>query len=240
VHDHVRRRVVPTIQRLGAATVVAVAVAMPSGALGQPTPSPQPSLTGNMPPNFPSAPSGRVAVVSSSPPFQNMVAVAVRNGSSASVDRLKVSMTVRGPDGKVVGRGSTTTIVPSALNPNEIAVGSVRLERGVPAGAKYEFEVTSHRLRNKASSLAPTATALSAPMVGSVAQQLTGSVSNAGRRRAPGPVVVVALCVNQAGHPVLTGSSTVARRGLAAGASTPFTINFPALCPAYLVGARSR
>jgi hypothetical protein len=219
-------------------------IVAPGAASAQPTPAPQPSLTGNVPRNFPGAPSGRVAVVSSGPPFQNAVAFAVRNGSSSPVDRLKVSVTARGPDGKVLGRGSTTTttIVPSALNPNEVAVGSVRLKRGAPAGAKYELKVTSHRLRTKASTptLAVTQTALSGPMVGSVAQQLTGSVRNAGRRRASGPVVVLALCVNQAGHPVLTGSSTVARRGLAGGASTPFTINFASLCPAYLVGARSR
>lgn len=223
-------------------TVVAVVVVVPSGALAQPTPSPQPSLAGNVSPNFPAAPSGQVAVVSSSPPFQNAVAFAVRNGASASVDGLKVSMTVRGPDAKVVERGSTTTIVPSTLAPNEVAVGSVRLKRGAPAAAKYEFTVTSHGLRDKAQSpaLTVTQTALSAPMVGPVAQRLTGSVGNTGRSRARSPVVVLAMCLNQAGHPVLTASSTVARRGLAAGASTPLTINFPALCPAYLVGARSR
>jgi len=61
-----------------------------------------------------------------------------------------------------------------------------------------------------------------------------------GRRRVSGPVVALALCLNEASHPVLTASSTIAKRGLRAGAGTPFTIAFPELCPAYLVGARSR
>jgi len=54
------------------------------------------------------------------------------------------------------------------------------------------------------------------------------------------PVVALALCLNEANHPVLTASSNIAKRGLGGGAGTPFTISFPELCPAYLVGARSR
>jgi hypothetical protein len=54
------------------------------------------------------------------------------------------------------------------------------------------------------------------------------------------PVVALALCLNEANHPLLTASSTIAKRGVGAGAGTPFTIAFPEVCPAYLVGARSR
>lgn len=237
-----RRGVVPRIRRLGVATIAAVVVAAPGAGSAQVTPAPQPSLTGNVPPNFPAGPSGRVAVVTSGAPYRNTVSFVVRNGSSTSVDRLKVSVTARSPDGKVAGRGSTTTLVPAALRPNDLAIGSVRVTGKPPANAKEEFKVSSHRLRRSAPmpTLAVTNTALGSPTVGSVAQQLTGEVANTGRRRVRGLVVALALCLNQANHPVLTASSKVAKGGLGAGAGTPFTIAFPALCPAYLVGARSR
>jgi hypothetical protein len=149
---------------------------------------------------------------------------------------------VRSSDGSVAGRGSTTTLVPAALRPNDIAVGSVRLRGRPPPDARYELTVSSRRLRRSASSpvLTVTNTALSSPMVGSVAQQLTGTISNTGKHRVRGPILALALCTDEAGHPVLTASSTVAPRGLRAGAGTPVTILFPALCPAYLVGARPR
>jgi hypothetical protein len=235
--------VAPTIRRLGVATIVAVVITMPTGVVSaQPTPSPQPSLAGNVPLNFPAAPSGRVAVVASGLPYQNVVSFVVRNGSSASVDRLKVSVKVRGPDGKVVGRGSTTTIVPSALNPNEVAIGRVRLSKPAPTGAKYEFKVSTHRLRHRA----PTSTLLvatmmpSSPMVGGVAQTLTVETRNAGRRKIRGPITVIVVCFNQANHPVQSESAKDSKAGLPAGGSWSHTFGFSSLCPAYLVGARSR
>jgi hypothetical protein len=238
----VTRRVVATIERLGAATIVAVVVALPSGVLAQPTPSPQLSLAGNVPPNFPAAPAGRVAVATSGLPYQNVVSFVVRNGSSAPVDRLKVSVTARGPEGKVLGRGSTTTIVPSALNPNEIAIGRVRLSKPGPAGAKYEFKVSTHRLRHRApTSTLQVATMMpSSPMVGGVAQTLTVEAHNAGRGKIRGPITVVAVCFNQANHPVQSESAKDSKAGLPAGARWSYTFGFSSLCPAYLVGARSR
>jgi hypothetical protein len=227
---------------LGVATIVAVVIAAPSALSAQATPTPQPSLRGNVLPNFPAAPSGRVAVVTSGARYQNVVSFVVRNGSSTPVDRLKVSVTARASGGKVVGRGSTTTLVPAVLRPNDVAIGSVHLSGKPPANPKYTFTVSSHRLRRRAQAptLVVTNTALGGPIVGSVAQQLTGEVSNTGRRRVRGPVVALALCLNEASHPVLTASSNIAKRGLGTGAGTRFTIAFPELCPAYLVGARSR
>jgi hypothetical protein len=224
------------------ATIAAVVIAVPSGAFAQPTPSPQPSLAGNVPLNFPAAPPGRVAVATSSPPYRNVVSFVVRNGSSTPVDRLKVSVTARGADRKVVGRGSTTRIVPSAVNPNEVAVGGVRLNKPARPGATYEFKVSSHRLRHAVSTpaLQVTNTTLSGPMVGAVAQTLMVEARNTGRHSLRGPITVLALCLNQANHPVLAAAAKGAKPGLRAGASSSFTIAFSALCPAYLVGARSR
>ncbi len=231
-----------TRERLGAATILCLVIVAPGAASAQPTPAPQPSLTGNVPLNFPAAPSGRVAVATSGLPYQNVVSFVVRNGSSASVDRLKVSVTVRGPDGKVVGRGSTSTIVPSALNPNEVAIGRVRLSRPAPAGAKYEFKVSTHRLRHRArtSTLLVATMMPSSPMVGGVAQTLTVQARNAGRRKIRGAITVTVVCFNQANHPVQSESAKDSKAGLPAGGSWSHTFGFSSLCPAYLVGARSR
>ena len=231
-----------TIHTVGVATNVVAVIAAPSALSAQATPMPQPSLTGNVPPKFPPVPSGRVAVVTSGVPYKNLLSFVVRNGSSTSVNRVKVSVTGRSSGGKVVGRGSTTVLVPGVLRPNDVAIASVHVSGRPPPNARYRFKVSSHRLRESASVAVLTVTnaALGSPMVGPVAQQLTGEVTNTGRRRARGPIVALALCLNQASHPVLTASSNIAEHGLGAGASTPFTIAFPELCPAYLVGARSR
>jgi hypothetical protein len=224
---------------LGVAMVAAVVIAGPSGASDQP--ALQPSLSGNVAPDFASAPQGRVAVVTSGPPYRDVIAFVVSNGSSDSVERVGVSVTARGPDGKVVARGTTRDVVPTSMRPGEIAIGGVRLSRPAGTDSTYEFSVSSSRRRHGASepALEVTTTELSDPIVGSVAQRLTGEVRNAGRKKVRGPVVVTALCLNQASHPVLTASSSVARRGLKGRASTRFTIEFRELCPAYLVGARA-
>src|SRR5207244_3045637 len=127
------RGVVPTIHILGVATIVTVVLAAPSALSAQETPTPQPSLSGNVLPNFPAASFGRVAVVTSGSPYQKVVSFVVRNGSSTPVDRLKVSVTARSSDGTAVERGLTTTLVPAALRPNDLAIGSVRLSGKPPA-----------------------------------------------------------------------------------------------------------
>jgi hypothetical protein len=224
---------------MSAVTVAVAAVAAPGGASGPP-PS-QPSLTGNVNPLFPAAPGGRVAVVQSGPPYRGVIPILVRNGGSASVERVVVSVTARQPDGKVVARGSTGVLVPAIVRPDGIAIGGIRLRGRSGVDSKYGFNVSSRRRRNEASdpALEFTKTDLSGPMVGSVAQRLTGDLRNAGRGKVRGPVVVSALCLNEASHPVLNASSSTAPKGLRGGTTVPFAIEFPELCPAYLVGARS-
>jgi hypothetical protein len=77
-------------------------------------------------------------------------------------------------------------------------------------------------------------------MVGGVAQRFSGELHNPDRQKVRGPVTVTVLCLNEVGDPVLTASSTTARRGLRSGASAPFAVELPELCPAYLVGVRSQ
>jgi hypothetical protein len=230
------------VHQVGLTVVLAFVIPTPSGPSDFSPPAGEPSLSGNVTSDFPAAPRSRVAVVVSGPSYRGVIPIVVRNGSSDLVDRVVVSVTARGADHKVVGRGTTRRLVPQVVPPDRIAIGGVRFQEPAGAAPTYEFKVSSRRRDRLASGtdLQVTTTELSAPMVGSVAQRLTGELRNRGRRKVRGPVDVTVLCLNEANRPVLTSSLTAARRGLASGASAAFTIELPELCPAYLVGARSR
>ena len=216
-----------------ALTLVVVSASFVS--IGAVAPAPNGNVTPVLDPT-----NGQVAVVASSAPVDNRVAVVVQNGTSKPVRSVKVTAFATRPDGGLATRAVTDDLVPSTLAPGAIAIGAVDFRpRPIPSNAVVTFAVKSGRAP---SSDAPTALdvgqfVLSPPKEGKVAQTLDVTLTNPGARTVRGPIDVVVVCFGESSRPTVPALSTMPKAKVRSRASTRATVKLRSLCPTYLVAA---
>jgi hypothetical protein len=226
----------PTLRTLVVASLALVAVGMiPSDAVAV-----TPALLGNVDPALPSTVPTTVAVVANSAPVGADVGVVVRNGTTKSVNHIKVEATAKAPGGGTIIRARTIELVPGTLAPGGLAIGKLEFGRGdLATGTTFSFKVTSKPAKVNASetALEVREALLSRPMEGPVAQEMAVTVANLGAKSYTGPVTVTVMCFGEARNPAFVTTATVKKARVAAGATTPLTVDLSLLCPKYMVGA---
>jgi hypothetical protein len=187
-------------------------------------------------------PAGKVAVVASSAPSHDVMAVIVQNGTNHPVTNTRVRAAVASTDGGAVVASKRTVVVPATLAPGAYGLARVVFRAGgLAADASPRFRVTSSRSTSASDprSLVAGPLTRSTPMEGAVAQTLSFPVTNPRTRAVSGPITATVMCFNEAGTPVNVTTTTVRRGGLAPGRTATVTARLAQLCPAALVVARS-
>jgi hypothetical protein len=199
-----------------------------------------PALLGNVEPALPSSLPTTVAVVANSAPVGADVGILVRNGTAKAVDHVKVQATAKAPGGGTVVRASTVELVPGTLAPGGLAIANLKFGKAdLATGTTFSFKVksTPAKLNVNETALEVREALLSRAMEGPVAQQMSVSVANLGAKTYSGPVTVTVMCFGEAANPAFVTTATVKKAKVAAGATTPVTVDLGLLCPKYMVGA---
>jgi hypothetical protein len=200
------------------------------------------AVSGDASPRLDPVPVGKVAVVASSAPSDDMVAVIVQNGTDHAVTSVRVRGAVASADGGAAIASRPVAVVPGTLVPGDHGLAAIRFRKGSLAlGTSPTFRVTWSRTKSASDPRTLVAGPLtrSVPMEGAVAQTLSFPVTNPGTRAVAGPITATVMCFNEAGAPVVATTTTVRRAGLGAGKSANVTASLAQLCPAAWVAVRS-
>jgi hypothetical protein len=93
--------------------------------------------------NVPAGDAGKLSVVGISVPAVDSIGattvpVLVRNNTNTALDGIEVSGTARGPDGSLVGSGSSQNFEPNVLKPGQWGFGYIYFDTSIPPGSKVE------------------------------------------------------------------------------------------------------
>ena len=167
----------------------------------------------------------------------------VQNGTTAPVSSVRVTAVATTADGTRSTKVSTRSLIPSTLAPGAIALAALDFDASdVEPDSTLTYKVSSGRggSGGDRTALEIGSLALSAPLVGDVAQTLGLTVTNPTSRTIRGPISVRVMCFGEARRPAVAVDSRITRKKLAAGASVSTTVKLRELCPSYLVAARGR
>ena len=167
----------------------------------------------------------------------------VQNGTTAPVSSVRVTAVATTADGTRSTKVSTRSLIPSTLAPGAIALAALDFDASdVEPDSTLTYKVSSGRggSGGDRTALEIGSLALSAPLVGDVAQTLGLTVTNPTSRTIRGPISVRVMCFGEARRPAVAVDSRITRTKLAADASVSTTVKLRELCPSYLVAARGR
>lgn len=202
------------------------------------------ALFGTAHPNYPAAIPGKVAVVSNAAPVTDptgstVLPVIVRNGTSKAVTDLKISSPAM-KAGQVVASGESQDVVPSTLQPGQVAFAYLFFESGpVTATDTFQFTVTSSAPDNSnpfhSVDMNVTQASVQPGQFGTTA--IAGAFMNPSSASAS-PVAIEVYCFD-AGGTMITGQSGgfASQENIPGSGSGSFSVDLQAACPTFIVGA---
>ena len=194
-------------------------------------------LFGNASPPLASGHPGVIDIVAQGAYDGSSVPIVLRNNTSGTVHGIEVTGEARDASSHLIGTGSSQDIYPNNVAPGQIAVGYVYFSGAtLPAGTTFSFQ-SDGKLGADTPPFAKLDLSIGEASI-TADGSMVGTVKNPLAQRASGPIGVMAMCFDQAGHVLGETNGFADGHTVDPGGTDPFTLRLGATsCPVYLVGA---
>jgi len=195
-----------------------------------------PYIHGNRSPRLPAGRQGRIDIIKRGTYDGNSLPIVVRNNTSQTAIRIKVTGVAKSTSGKLLATGADQTLYPNVVKPGEIAFGYVYFSgANLPANARFGLTASWDRSLAQYENIRD----LVITQAAQAGDRVVGMAQNRYRVVVSGPISAGMVCFSSSSTLLGDHSDFADQDRVSAGGRLPFqveTLGDP--CPVFLVGVK--